>query len=201
MMPLVVGSAWSVCTVYDAFVLDCALGSVCVCVCVSVCACEVCVVFMIVQLAVCTEQTNTRLRLWGRERVFLFVFSLCYLLVWRLRIENMPFFCFLLFKDWELGRRPALNPWDYLTVPRVALYTWQLNIIQVHIAFQIFNWYNLQILQSHSLILEKCKVFVAGSFSNSYIVWPGLEPVQRRYQVAPIWGQFNDPVSTSWRVS
>ena len=29
----------------------------------SVCACEVCVVFMIEQLAVCTEQTNTRLRL------------------------------------------------------------------------------------------------------------------------------------------
>ena len=126
----------------------------------SVCACEVCVVFMIEQLAVCTEQTNTRLRLWGRERVFLFVFFP--LLFACLKIEDWEhafFLFFMLFEDWELGRRPALNPWDCLTVLRVALYTWQLHIIQIRIAFQKFNWYNLQILQSHSLILEKCKVF------------------------------------------
>ena len=173
------------------------VGSVCVCVCVK---CVQCLWSCNWQCAP-SKQTED----WGCEdaSVFFFLFFsfvICLFEDWGLRT---CLFLFFMFEDWELGRRPALNPWDYLTVLRVALYTWQLNIIQAHIAFQKFNWYNLRSLRLHSLILEECKVFCCWNlFKLVYIVWPACwQPVQRRYQVAPIWGQFNDPVSTSWRVS
>ena len=39
------------------------------------------------------------------------------------------------------------------------------------------------------------------SIHDSTFRGSSFKAVQRRYRVAPIWGQFNDPVPPSWRVS
>ena len=125
----VCGCVCSVCSVYDA------LGSrQCVCLW-SVCS--------VYDRATGSVHRANKHKIEALRTRACFSFSFFPFLFACLKIEDWEhaFFCFLLFEDWELGRRPALNPWDYLTVLRVALYSWQLNIIRTHIAFQKFNWY------------------------------------------------------------